>query len=125
LHLVASDIQEARGDRVPHGTEIGGAFDAGTPGALFQPDSTSGRVSGPASDDASNSSFATFRNLDGNDWLLQDVTTRLPGRIEAAQAAVASAAELSGVMRRGRPRTASTRSGSARQARDLPDWYAA
>jgi hypothetical protein len=50
---------------------------AGTPGAQFQPDGTSGGVSGPAPDDASYCSFATLSGLDGTGRLLQEVITRL------------------------------------------------
>jgi hypothetical protein len=55
-------------------------FHAGQPGAQFQSDGTSGRVSGPAPDHASYRSFATFSDPDGNGWLLQEITARLPGR---------------------------------------------
>ena len=55
-------------------------FHAEAPGAQFQPDGTSGRVSGPAPDHASYRSFATFSDPDGNGWLLQEIKTRLPGR---------------------------------------------
>jgi hypothetical protein len=55
-------------------------FHAGTPGAQFRRDGTSGRVSGPAPDHASYGSFATFSDPDGNGWLLQEIKTRLPGR---------------------------------------------
>ena len=54
-------------------------FHAGTPGAQFQADG-SGRVSGPAPDHRTYCSFATFHDPDGNGWLFQEVTTRLPGR---------------------------------------------
>ena len=60
-------------------------FHAGTPGAQFQPDGTSGRLNGPAPDHASYSSYAPFSDPDGNTWLLQEVTTRLPGRIDPAR----------------------------------------
>ena len=54
-------------------------FHPGTPGAQFQIDG-SGRISGPAPEHATYGSFATFRDPDGNGWLFQEVTTRLPGR---------------------------------------------
>jgi hypothetical protein len=54
-------------------------FHPGTPGAQFQIDG-SGRISGSAPEHASYGSFATFRDPDGNRWLFQEVTTRLPGR---------------------------------------------
>jgi hypothetical protein len=49
-------------------------FHPGTPGAQFQPEGTSGRLSGPAPDHASYNSFATFNDPDGNGWLVQEVT---------------------------------------------------
>ncbi len=80
LYLIVSDIDAARDDLLAHGAEIGEVFHAGTPGAQFRRNDTSGRVSGPAPDHASYGSFATFNDPDGNTWLLQEIKTRLPGR---------------------------------------------
>ena len=80
LYLNVSDIEAARGELVAHGAPISEVFHPATPGAQFQADGTSGRVSGPAPDHASYSSFATFSDPDGNGWLLQEIRTRLPGR---------------------------------------------
>src|SRR5580658_6424564 len=79
LYLIVSDVAAARKDLVARGIEVSDVFQPGTPGAQFQIDG-SGRVSGPAPDHATYNSFATFRDPDGNGWLLQEVTTRLPGR---------------------------------------------
>ena len=84
LYLIVSDVQAARDELVSLGVEVSEVFHAGTPGAQFQPDGTSGRVGGPAPDHATYGSFATFSDPDGNGWLLQEVTTRLPGRIDPA-----------------------------------------
>src|SRR5262249_57489110 len=67
-------------DVLAHGAKVREVFHPGTPGAQFQRDGTSGRVSGPAPDHASYRSFATFSDPDGNSWLLQEIRTRLPGR---------------------------------------------
>src|SRR6266446_9954892 len=80
LYLTVSEIEAARDELVARGAAISEVFHAGTPGAQFQRDGTSGRVSGPAPDRASYSSFATFNDPDGNSWLLQEIKTRLPGR---------------------------------------------
>ena len=80
LYLIVSEIEAARDELVARGAEISEVFHAGTPGAQFQGDGTSGRVSGPAPDHASYRSFATFSDPDGNSWLLQEIKTRLPGR---------------------------------------------
>jgi catechol 2,3-dioxygenase-like lactoylglutathione lyase family enzyme len=79
LYLVVSDVAAARKDLVARGVEVSEVFHSGTPGAQFQTDG-SGRISGPAPEHATYGSFATFRDPDGNGWLLQEVTTRLSGR---------------------------------------------
>src|SRR5262249_49090332 len=80
LYLIVSDIKAARDELAASGVEVSEVFHADAPGAQFQPGTTSGRVSGPAPDHASYRSFATFRDPDGNGWLLQEINTRLPGR---------------------------------------------
>jgi catechol 2,3-dioxygenase-like lactoylglutathione lyase family enzyme len=80
LYLVVSDVETARNELVARGAEISEVFHASSPGAQFQSDSGSGRVSGPAPNHASYGSFATFSDPDGNSWLLQEIRTRLPGR---------------------------------------------
>jgi catechol 2,3-dioxygenase-like lactoylglutathione lyase family enzyme len=79
LYLIVSDVAAARIDLVARGIDVSEVFHPGAPGAQFQLDG-SGRVSGPAPERATYNSFATFRDPDGNGWLLQEVTTRLPGR---------------------------------------------
>jgi catechol 2,3-dioxygenase-like lactoylglutathione lyase family enzyme len=80
LYLIVAEIEAARDELLARGAEISEVFHAGTPGAQFQRDDTSGRLSGPATDRASYSTFASFSDPDGNGWLLQEVKTRLPGR---------------------------------------------
>ncbi len=80
LYLIVSDIEAARNELVACGVDVSEVFHSETPGAQFQPVGASGRVSGSASNHASYGSFATFSDPDGNGWLLQEVTTRLPGR---------------------------------------------
>jgi catechol 2,3-dioxygenase-like lactoylglutathione lyase family enzyme len=79
LYLIVSNVETARKELVARGIGVSDVFHAGTPGAQFQIDG-SGRISGPAPEHATYSSFATFRDPDGNGWLLQEITTRLPGR---------------------------------------------
>ena len=125
LYLIVADIEAARDELTARGIEVSEVFYPGTPGAQFQPDDTSGRVSGPAPDHASYSSFATFSDPDGNGWLLQEVTTRLPGRIDAAETAFASTSDLASALRRAAAAHGEheTRIGQADE--DWPDWYAA
>ena len=83
-------------------------------------------MSGPAPDHATYSSFATFGDPDGNGWLLQEITMRLPGRIDAAETAFASTPRPGErVVAVRRPPTANTRSAPDSPTRTGPDWYAA
>ena len=120
LYLIVSDIEAARDELVARGVEVSEVFHAGTPGAQFQPDGTSGRVSGPAPDHASYSSFATFSDPDGNGWLLQEITTRLPGRVDPPRRRSPRRATWRARCGARRPRTASTRSAPARPTRTGP-----
>jgi catechol 2,3-dioxygenase-like lactoylglutathione lyase family enzyme len=124
LYLIASDIEAARDELVARGAEVSEVFHAGTPGAQFQPDGTRGRVSGPAPDHASYSSFATFSDLDGNGWLLQNITTRLPGRIDAAETAFASTADLASALRRAAAAHGEHEKRIGEADANWPDWYA-
>ncbi len=124
LYLIVSDIEAARDELVARGADVSEVFHPGTPGAQFQPDDASGRVGGPAPDHASYSSFATFRDPDGNGWLLQEITTRLPGRIDAAETAFASTAELAAALRRAAAAHGEHEARTGQEDPDWPDWYA-
>ncbi|WP_393087624.1 VOC family protein [Streptomyces sp. LN704] len=78
LHLVVSDIVAAHAELLGRGVEMTEIFhDAG---GVFHRGTEEGRVSGPAPQRASYGSFTAFSDPDGNGWVLQEVTTRLPGR---------------------------------------------
>jgi len=94
LYLVVSDAQAARVQLAARGAEVSEVFHPGAPGAQFGPEGNKGRVRGRAEDDASYGSFATFADPDGNGWLIQEVTTRLPGRIDTAATEYASVDDL-------------------------------
>ncbi|MBV9422825.1 MAG: glyoxalase [Solirubrobacterales bacterium] len=125
LYLVVSDIEVARRELVARGAKVSEVFHADTPGAQFQPDGTSGRASGPAPGQDSYGSFATFSDPDGNGWLLQEVTTRLPGRIDPAETAFASTADLASALRRAEAAHGEHEKRTGRRDEDWPDWYAA
>ncbi len=80
-YLIVSDIKAARDELVARGADVSDVFHTETAEARFQPDGASGRIGGPAPENASYYSFATFRDPDGNGWLLQELTQRLPGRV--------------------------------------------
>jgi catechol 2,3-dioxygenase-like lactoylglutathione lyase family enzyme len=123
-YLVTSDIEAARSALVARGVKVSEVFHAGVPGAQFQPDG-SGRVSGPEGDHGSYRSFATFSDPDGNGWLLQEITTRLPGRIEPTETAFASAAELASALRRAEAAHGEHEKRTGQHDANWPDWYAA
>jgi catechol 2,3-dioxygenase-like lactoylglutathione lyase family enzyme len=78
LQLTVTDIEAARNELISHGAEVSEVFhDAG---GVFHHAGTEARVSGPAPNHQSYGSFASFSDPDGNGWLLQEITTRLPGR---------------------------------------------
>jgi len=78
LQLTVTDIEAARNELISYGAEVSEVFhDAG---GVFHHAGTEGRVSGPAPNRQSYGSFASFGDPDGNGWLLQEITTRLPGR---------------------------------------------
>jgi catechol 2,3-dioxygenase-like lactoylglutathione lyase family enzyme len=78
LHLVVFDIEEARADLIGRGVEVSDVFhDAG---GIFHHAGTTGRVSGSDPKHRSYGSFASFKDPDGNEWVLQEIQVRLPGR---------------------------------------------
>jgi catechol 2,3-dioxygenase-like lactoylglutathione lyase family enzyme len=123
-YLIVSDIEGARSELAAHGVDVSEVFHPGTPGAQFQPDGTNGRVNGPAPDHASYSSFATFRDPDDNGWLLQEITTRLPGGIDAAETAFASASDLASALRRAAAAHGEHEKRIGEADANWPDWYA-
>src|SRR5262245_55944618 len=124
LYLIVSNIDAAREDLIAHGADVSEVFHAGTPGAQFQSDDSSGRLSGPAPDHASYFSFATFSDPDGNTWLLQEVTSRLAGRIDAAETTFASTADLASAMRRAEAAHGEHEQRTGERDENWPDWYA-
>jgi catechol 2,3-dioxygenase-like lactoylglutathione lyase family enzyme len=79
LYLIVSNAEAARRELLTRGIEVSEVFHTSRPGAQFRSDSN-GRVSGLDPDHRSYVSFATFNDPDGNTWLIQEITTRLPGR---------------------------------------------
>jgi len=125
LYLIVSDIEAARDELLARGVDVSEVFHAGTPGAQFASDDTSGRVGGRASDQGSYRSFATFSDPDGNSWLLQEITTRLPGRIDSAETTFASASDLADAMRRAEHAHGEHEKRTGERDADWPSWYAA
>jgi catechol 2,3-dioxygenase-like lactoylglutathione lyase family enzyme len=126
LYLVVSDIAAARAHLAALGIDVSSVFHPAAPGAQFQPNGGNGRANGPALNNATYSSFATFSDPDGNSWLLQEVTQRLPGRIDSGvTACFGSTADLSTAMRRASVAHGEHERRIGTTDTNWPDWYAA
>ena len=129
LYLVVSDIEAARADLARRGIEVSEIFH-GESGIYAGADEPflfgSHRASGPDPARGSYRSYASFHDPDGNGWLLQEVTTRLAGRIDSNQTSFASVSDLASALRR-----ASIAHGEHEKRNggvhddNWPDWYAA
>ena len=124
LYLIVSDIEAARGGLVARGIEVSEVFHEGAPGARFQDQGANGRVSGPAPEDASYGSFVSFSDPDGNSWLFQEVTARLPGRVDPAVTSFGSASDLADAMRRASAAHGEHEKRIGEADANWPDWYA-
>ena len=127
LYLIVSDIEAARKELLGRGIAISEAFhDSG--GVHSGPDEPylfgRLRVGGPDPEHRSYHSYASFRDPDGNGWLLQEVTTRLPGRIDAVETAFASAADLASALRRAAAAHGEHEKRIGQADANWPDWYA-
>jgi catechol 2,3-dioxygenase-like lactoylglutathione lyase family enzyme len=122
LHLVVSDVEAARDELVGLGAAVSEVFhDAG---GIFHHAGTEGRVSGPDPKRGSYGSFLSFSDPDGNGWVLQEVTTRLPGRIDEAATAFSSADDLAGALRRAAAAHGEHETRIGQEDPDWPAWYA-
>jgi catechol 2,3-dioxygenase-like lactoylglutathione lyase family enzyme len=131
LYLVVSDIRAAREELVARGADVSEVFRPEKPGAQFLPDGTEGadgmdgRVAEPGSDHVSYRAYATFGDPDGNTWLLQEVTTRLPGRVDIAETTFTSTADLASALRRAEAAHGEHEKRTGKPDADWPAWYAA
>jgi catechol 2,3-dioxygenase-like lactoylglutathione lyase family enzyme len=128
LYLVVSDIKAARDELIGRGIEVSDVFhDAG--GAYTGPDEPSlfgrRRVNGLDPEHRSYRSFASFRDPDGNGWLFQEVTARLPGRVDASDTTFSSSKEIASALRRAAAAHGEheKRNGGQYDV-NWPDWYA-
>ena len=123
LYLVVSDAEAARSELLAHGVKVSDVFHPGAPGAQFEAGDTSQRVTGPADEQASYSSFATFSDPDGNTWLLQEVTTRLPGRV--TESTYTSVEDLEAALKRAAAAHGEHEARTGQADAEWPAWYAA
>jgi catechol 2,3-dioxygenase-like lactoylglutathione lyase family enzyme len=120
MFLVVSDIQAARDDLLQRGVQVSEVFHFAKGPAPF-----GGPVGGPAPDGGSYGSYAVFSDPDGNGWLLQEVTTRFPGRVDSSATTFASTADLASAMKRAETAHIEHEKRTGERDADWPRWYAA
>ncbi|MEI9400878.1 VOC family protein [Mesorhizobium argentiipisi] len=115
LFLIVSDLETARSELIEHGVDVSEAFHFGK----------EGRTSGPDPEQRSYASLASFSDPDGNSWLLQEITARLPGRVDGNETTFTSSTELAAALRRASIAHGEheKRTGGQRDE-NWPDWYA-
>ncbi len=117
IYLVVSDIEAARAELVSYGVDVSEVFHRDGPGKPA--------LDGPHPERRSYFSYATFSDPDGNEWLLQEVTTRFPGRIDSNATSFASASDLASAMRRASVAHGEHEKRIGAGDPNWPDWYAA
>jgi catechol 2,3-dioxygenase-like lactoylglutathione lyase family enzyme len=122
LHLIVTDINAAH-DELKH-LGAGPAEVFHDAGGVFHHGGTDARVPGPDPQRNSYGSFLSFSDPDGNGWLLQEITTRLPGRVDPAGTAFAAAADLAAALRRAAAAHGEHEARTGAEDPDWPDWYA-
>ncbi|MGY4286618.1 catechol 2,3-dioxygenase-like lactoylglutathione lyase family enzyme [Bradyrhizobium sp. LM2.7] len=127
LYLIVSDLEAARKEILGRGIEVSEPFH-GAGDIHAGPDEPylfgRVRVSGVDPKHGSYSSFAAFSDPDGNGWLLQEVTARLPGRIEGDGTAFASQTELAAALRRAAVAHGEHEKRTGAHDENWADWYA-
>jgi len=114
-YLVVSDIEVARADLIGHGVEVSEVFH-NTP---------QGRRSGPHPQRGTYASLATFSDPDGNRWQLQEITARLPGRVDGNVATFTSSTDLAAALRRAAAAHGEHEKRIGKHdTMGWPDWYA-
>jgi catechol 2,3-dioxygenase-like lactoylglutathione lyase family enzyme len=115
VYLVVSDIEAARAELLARGVVVSEVFHRGGP---------TGRLDGPDPARASYASFVSFADPDGNSWLVQEVTVRLPGRVNTGVTRFTSPTELAGALRRAEAAHAEHEKRTGQRDANWADWYA-
>jgi catechol 2,3-dioxygenase-like lactoylglutathione lyase family enzyme len=128
LYLIVSDIATARSELLARGIQISEVFHDAN-GQYTGPDEPylfgRLRVSGADPGHRSYRSFASFHDPDGNGWLLQEITQRLPGRLDSAATSFGSANDLANALRRAEHAHGEHEEKVGHRDDNWPDWYAA
>jgi catechol 2,3-dioxygenase-like lactoylglutathione lyase family enzyme len=128
LYLIVADIEAARRNLLQRGIKVSEVFH-GAGDTYAGPDEPflfgRNRVNGPDPAHGSYRSFASFKDPDGNGWLFQEITTRLPGRIDSTATSFASASDLASAFRRAEAAHGEHEKRLGQRDENWPDWYAA
>jgi catechol 2,3-dioxygenase-like lactoylglutathione lyase family enzyme len=126
LYLIVSDIKAARDELLARGVKISEVFHAGDVHAGTDEPYLFGRVrvSGPDPEHRSYRSYASFNDPDGNGWLLQEVTDRLPGRVDANTTTFSSSTDLASALRRAAAAHGEHEKRTGQHDSNWPNWYA-
>jgi catechol 2,3-dioxygenase-like lactoylglutathione lyase family enzyme len=119
--LIVSDIQAARDELLRRGVKVSEVFHF----SGFNRVDPAGRLSGPSPDLPSYGSFVSFSDPDGNTWLVQEITTRLPGRIDPGAILFGSASDLASAFRRAEAAHGEHEKRTGQRDANWPEWYAA
>ena len=122
LVLAVNDIGAARDDLIARGVDVSEVFHY--TGGPFNNAVENPRVAGRDPQGRSYYSFASFTDPDGNGWLLQEITTRLPGRIDSAATMFGSASDLASALRRAEAAHGEHEKRTGERDANWPDWYA-
>jgi hypothetical protein len=126
LYLIVSDIEAARRELLDRGVAVSEVFHGDDAHTGTDEPYLFGRhrVTGPDPQHGSYRSFASFRDPDGNGWLFQEITTRLPGRVNSATTAFASVNDLAAALRRAEAAHGEHEKRTGQHDAEWADWYA-
>jgi catechol 2,3-dioxygenase-like lactoylglutathione lyase family enzyme len=122
LHLVVDDIEAAHAELADVGVEVSEVFH--DVGGIFHHAGATGRLTGPDPHRGSYGSFLSFSDPDGNGWVMQEVTTRLPGRIDGTGTSFATVAGLTAALQRAATAHGEHEGRMGHEDADWPAWYA-
>lgn len=121
MQLVTSDIEQARKELVGAGADVSEVWhDAG---GVFHHGGDTARVSGKAPSNGSYGSWLSFADPDGNTWYVQEVTTRLPGRIDGSETVYSSRSDIEAALRRAAAAHGEHEARTGQADPEWPVWY--
>jgi catechol 2,3-dioxygenase-like lactoylglutathione lyase family enzyme len=127
LYLIVDNIEAARKNLLRLGVEVSEVFHGG--GDVYAGSDEPYlfgriRVKGADPEHRSYRSFASFRDPDGNGWFFQEITKRIPGRIDPAATTFASASDLASAFRRAEAAHGEHEKRTGQRDANWADWYA-